>query len=163
MIVSSLWALTVLSITNGISLLTSYISNNTFPHPLSEDEEAEFIARLNSGDNKARHVLTEHNLRLVAHIVKKFDGSCEDIDDLISIGTIGLIKAIDTYRPEKGTKLATYAARCIENEISIAIPSGLHWNIWCQLPAPAALPIWSLQHLSILACRVFPCRLPPPG
>jgi RNA polymerase sporulation-specific sigma factor len=71
MIVSSLWALTVLSITNGISLLASYISNNTFPHPLSEDEEAEFIAHLNSGDDKARHVLTEHNLRLVAHIVKR--------------------------------------------------------------------------------------------
>ena len=111
------WTLVVLSLTNGITLLTSYISNNTFPQPLLEEEEAEYLSRLNSGDKTARQVLTEHNLRLVAHIVKKFDGSGEDNDDLISIGTIGLIKAIDTYRPDKGTRLATYAARCIENEI----------------------------------------------
>lgn len=115
--IGSLWALLILSATSGIALLTSYISNNTFPRPLSEDEEAEYISRLNRGDDRARNVLTEHNLRLVAHIVKKFDGSGEDTDDLISIGTIGLIKAIDTYRPDKGTRLATYAARCIENEI----------------------------------------------
>ncbi|MFZ5645751.1 MAG: RNA polymerase sporulation sigma factor SigK [Bacillota bacterium] len=115
--IGSLWTLMILSVTNGISLLTSYISNNTFPHPLSEREEADYISRLNRGDNQARHMLTEHNLRLVAHIVKKFDGSGEDTDDLISIGTIGLIKAIDTFCPEKGTRLATYAARCIENEI----------------------------------------------
>ncbi|MFZ5651211.1 MAG: RNA polymerase sporulation sigma factor SigK [Bacillota bacterium] len=115
--IGSLWVIMILSVTNGILLLTSYISNNTFPHPLSESEEAEYISRLNQGDEKARHVLAEHNLRLVAHIVKKFDGSGEDIDDLISIGTIGLIKAIDTYCPNRGTRLATYAARCIENEI----------------------------------------------
>lgn len=115
--IGSLWTLLILSATSGIALLTSYISNNTFPRPLSEDEEAEYISRLNRGDDRARNVLTEHNLRLVAHIVKKFDGSGEDNDDLISIGTIGLIKAIDTYRPDKGTRLATYAARCIENEI----------------------------------------------
>ncbi len=115
--ICSLSSLILLSVTNGIALLTSYISNSTFPHPLSESMEAECIARLVKGDPQARHLLTEHNLRLVAHIVKKFDGSTEDNDDLISIGTIGLIKAIDTYRPEKGTKLATYAARCIENEI----------------------------------------------
>jgi len=123
----SLWALVILSVTNGIAVLTSYIASNTFPQPLSEYEEAEYINRLNKGDQRARHILTEHNLRLVAHIVKKFDGSGEDNDDLISIGTIGLIKAIDTYRPDKGTRLATYAARCIENEISIAPPSGPHW------------------------------------
>lgn len=115
--IGSLWMIMILSVTNGILLLTSYISSNTFPHPLSESEEAEYISRLNRGDEKARHVLAEHNLRLVAHIVKKFDGSGEDIDDLISIGTIGLIKAIDTYCPDRGTRLATYAARCIENEI----------------------------------------------
>jgi len=113
----SLWALVILSVTNGITVLTSYISNNTFPLPLSEEEEAEYIARLGNGDPRARHVLTEHNLRLVAHIVKKFDGSGEDNDDLISIGTIGLIKAVDSFRPDRGTRLATYAARCIENEI----------------------------------------------
>lgn len=115
--ICSLWALVILSVTNGITLLISYIANNTFPLPLSEDEEADYISRMISGDDRARHILTEHNLRLVAHIVKKFDGSGEDTDDLISIGTIGLIKAIDTYRPDKGTRLATYAARCIENEI----------------------------------------------
>ncbi len=139
--ISSLWTLVILSVTNGITVLTSYISNNTFPQPLSEDEEAEYISRLNKGDQKARHLLTEHNLRLVAHIVKKFDGSGEDNDDLISIGTIGLIKAIDTYRPDKGTRLATYAARCIENDISIAISSGSHWKKKHLLPAPAAVPI----------------------
>lgn len=68
--IGSLWALTILSLTNGISLLTSYIANNTFPYPLSEVEEAEFITRLHNGDEKARHILAEHNLRLVAHIVK---------------------------------------------------------------------------------------------
>jgi len=115
--IGSFWTLLILSVTNGVLLLTSYIANNTFPHPLSEKEEAEYISRLNTGDARARHVLTEHNLRLVAHIVKKFDSSGEDVDDLISIGTIGLIKAIDTFCPEKGTRLATYAARCIENEI----------------------------------------------
>ncbi|NPV90415.1 MAG: sigma-70 family RNA polymerase sigma factor [Firmicutes bacterium] len=72
--------------------------------------------RFKEGDEEARNRLIEHNLRLVAHILKKFDGTGEDLDDLISIGTIGLIKAINTYKPEKGTKLATYAARCIENE-----------------------------------------------
>ncbi len=115
--IDGLWALMILSVTNGIILLTSYISNNTFPHPLSESAEAEYITRLNGGDQQARQILAEHNLRLVAHIVKKFDGSGEDTDDLISIGTIGLIKAIDTYCPDRGTRLATYAARCIENEI----------------------------------------------
>ncbi|HOV79800.1 MAG TPA: RNA polymerase sporulation sigma factor SigK [Bacillota bacterium] len=112
-----LWALTVASLVNGILLLVSYIANNTFPHPLSEEEEAKYLRLLNQGDENARNVLTERNLRLVAHIVKKFDSAGEDSDDLISIGTIGLIKAINTYNPKKGTRLATYAARCIENEI----------------------------------------------
>jgi RNA polymerase sporulation-specific sigma factor len=75
------------------------------------------LGRMAEGDAKARNLLIEHNLRLVAHIVKKFDNTGEDMEDLISIGTIGLIKAIESYRPNKGTKLATFAARCIENEI----------------------------------------------
>jgi len=112
-----LWALTVVSLVNGLLLLVSYIANNTFPQPLSEEEEAKYLRLLNRGDEEARNVLTERNLRLVAHIVKKFDSTGEDSDDLISIGTIGLIKAINTFNPGKGTKLATYAARCIENEI----------------------------------------------
>ncbi|HHV62653.1 MAG TPA: RNA polymerase sporulation sigma factor SigK [Firmicutes bacterium] len=102
----------------GISLLTSYITNsNIFPEPLSEKEEAELLARKDAGDEVARNMLVERNLRLVAHIVKKFDGTGEDTDDLISIGTIGLIKAINTFNKVKKTRLATYAARCIENEI----------------------------------------------
>ncbi|MTV49398.1 RNA polymerase sporulation sigma factor SigK [Heliobacillus mobilis] len=101
----------------GITALLSYISNNAFPQPLSEPEEADCLVRLQEGDEQARNKLIEHNLRLVAHLVKKFDGTGENNDDLISIGTIGLIKAINTYNADKGTKLATYAARCIENEI----------------------------------------------
>ncbi|MCL6447133.1 MAG: RNA polymerase sporulation sigma factor SigK [Armatimonadetes bacterium] len=111
------WALAVVSLVNGLLLLVSYIASNTFPQPLSEEEEAKYLDLLARGDEKARNILTERNLRLVAHIVKKFDGTGEDPDDLISIGTIGLIKAINTYNPDKGTRLATYAARCIENEI----------------------------------------------
>lgn len=112
-----LWALTIASLASGLQLLVSYIANNTFPQPLSEEEEAKYLQLLNRGDEAARNVLTERNLRLVAHIVKKFDGTGEDLDDLISIGTIGLIKAINTFNPGKKTRLATYAARCIENEI----------------------------------------------
>ncbi|MBC9784964.1 RNA polymerase sporulation sigma factor SigK [Heliobacterium chlorum] len=101
----------------GLTALLSYISNNAFPQPLSESEEADCLVRLQEGDEQARNKLIEHNLRLVAHLVKKFDGTGENNDDLISIGTIGLIKAINTFNADKGTKLATYAARCIENEI----------------------------------------------
>lgn len=112
-----LWTVAVLSVMNGVMALVSYIANNTFPHPLNEEEEAYYLELLAEGDESARNVLTERNLRLVAHIVKKFDSTGEDVDDLISIGTIGLIKAINTFKPDKGTRLATYAARCIENEI----------------------------------------------
>jgi len=101
----------------GLLLLVGYITNQTFPHPLSEDQEILCFRRFRNGDEEARNLLIEHNLRLVAHILKKFDGTGEDTDDLISIGTIGLIKAINTFDPDKGAKLATYAARCIENEI----------------------------------------------
>ena len=102
-----LWALAVVSLVNGLMLLVSYIANNTFPQPLSEEEEAKYLRLLARGDEVARNVLTERNLRLVAHIVKKFDSTGEDPDDLISIGTIGLIKAINTFNPGKGTRLAT--------------------------------------------------------
>lgn len=93
--------------------------NNTssFPKPLSPKEEAATIERLKNGDKDARAVLIERNLRLVSHIVKKYYSKTNDTDDLISIGTIGLIKAIDSFNPDKGIKLATYASRCIENEI----------------------------------------------
>ena len=94
----------------------SVLSKNSFLKPLSQEEEEECIDRLEKGDMEAREKLINHNMRLVAHIVKKYAGAGET-DDLISIGSIGLIKAINTYKKEKGTKLATYTARCIENEI----------------------------------------------
>ena len=92
-------------------------SNNSFPDPLTKEEEEEYIKKANLGDKEARSKLIEHNLRLVAHIVKKYDNSKEDSDDLISIGTIGLIKGVDSFSGSKNTKLNTYVARCIENEI----------------------------------------------
>ena len=98
--------------------LTGYISgNNTFPQPLDEKEEAKYLELLKAGDKNAKGVLIERNLRLVAHIVKKYQIPNKDIDELISIGTVGLIKAIDSFDASKGTRLATYASRCIENEI----------------------------------------------
>ncbi|MFC0522524.1 RNA polymerase sporulation sigma factor SigK [Pontibacillus salicampi] len=95
----------------------SYVKNHAFPQPLSPEEEAKCLEDMQNGDEDARNKLIEHNLRLVAHIVKKFENTGEDNEDLISIGTIGLIKGIESFSPGKGTKLATYAARCIENEI----------------------------------------------
>lgn len=89
----------------------------SFPKPLSKKEEGEMLARVAEGDPHARDMLIEHNLRLVAHVVKKYYASRVDQDDLISIGTIGLIKAISSYRTDKNIKLATYAAKCIENAI----------------------------------------------
>src|SRR5690554_4036617 len=103
--------------------LVSYITNNVFPLPLGEKEEEKLLLRMEKGDREARNLLIERNLRLVAHIVKKFDNTGEETDDLISIGTIGLIKAINTYDPDKKTRLATYAARCIENEILMHLRS----------------------------------------
>src|SRR5690554_5475198 len=94
--------------------LVSYITNNVFPLPLGEKEEKKLLLRMEEGDQEARNILIERNLRLVAHIVKKFDNTGEDNDDLISIGTIGLIKGINTYQRNRNTRLATYAARCIE-------------------------------------------------
>jgi len=106
-----------------LMLFVSFVKNNAFPQPLSSAEEKEMLERMAKGDREARNRLIEHNLRLVAHIVKKFENTGEDNEDLISIGTIGLIKAIESYSPEKGTKLATYAARCIENEILMYLRS----------------------------------------
>ncbi|AIF43354.1 RNA polymerase sporulation sigma factor SigK [Virgibacillus sp. SK37] len=95
----------------------SYVKNHAFPQPLSKEEEAKYIKLMEEGNEEARNKLIEHNLRLVAHIVKKFENTGEDVEDLISIGTIGLIKGVESFSTGKGTKLATYAARCIENEI----------------------------------------------
>ena len=89
----------------------------TFPQPLPAKEEQYYLQRLGEGDTRARDILVEHNLRLVAHIVKKYQSPEEEMEDLISIGTIGLIKAITTFNSEKGPRLATYAARCVEKPI----------------------------------------------
>ena len=101
--------------------LTGYVTgNSTFPKPLNEKEEKIYLERLKDGDVEAKRVLVERNLRLVAHIVKKYSSNYQnskEMDDLISIGTIGLIKAIDSFDTNKGIRLATYAAKCIDNEI----------------------------------------------
>lgn len=89
----------------------------TFPKPLTAEEEKIYLQKLQEGDKKARQILIEYNLRLVAHIVKKYQTCEDDMEELISIGTVGLIKAVDTFKPDRASKLATYAARCIENEI----------------------------------------------
>lgn len=116
-------AVFALCLVRGIGILAGYIANNNaFPQPLSEDEEKKYLELLQKGNETARNVLIERNLRLVAHVVKKFESTSEDIDDLISIGTVGLIKAIGTYDSSKGTRLATYAARCIENEFLLSNP-----------------------------------------
>ena len=96
----------------------------SFPKPLSTKEEADYLKRCKEGDKDARDKLIEHNLRLVAHIVKKYNMVDKETDDLISIGTIGLIKAIDTFDEEKGIRLATYASRCIDNELLMMLRSG---------------------------------------
>lgn len=97
--------------------------STSFPNPLSEEEELFYVKKLEKNDEDAKRILIEHNLRLVAHIAKKYASPSADKDDLISIGTIGLIKAVNTYSGKKSTRLATYAARCIENEILMNIRS----------------------------------------
>lgn len=102
---------------NLLYLILHIQNGSSFPKPLNPKEEREYLERMANGDKNARAVLIERNLRLVSHIVKKYYSKTNDTDDLISIGTIGLIKAIDSFDYTKGTKLATYASRCIENEI----------------------------------------------
>lgn len=97
-------------------IFSAAYSNNVFPDPLTKEEEEKYVKEMLLGNNEARNKLIEHNLRLVAHIVKKYDNKTET-DDLISIGTIGLIKGIDSYSSKNGTRITTYCARCIENEI----------------------------------------------
>lgn len=109
--------LNLLNIIKDMLFFTGSYSNNVFLEPLSPEEEEKAINDMLDGSVDARNKLIEHNLRLVAHIVKKFDVKEENTDDLISIGTIGLIKGIDTYKNNKKTKITTYAARCIQNEI----------------------------------------------
>ena len=108
----------ILSFLNSVIFLVGYITNNTlFPEPLSQEEEKIYLDKYKDGDEEARNILIERNLRLVAHVCKKYSNSNVNIDDLISIGTIGLIKGINSYRVDKGVKLATYVSKCIDNEI----------------------------------------------
>lgn len=110
--------LSALALTLKDSLLfVCMIQSNAFPKPLNKDDEARYLKLWAKGDANARNVLIEHNLRLVAHVAKKYDSKGEVQEDLVSVGTIGLIKGIESYSSEKGTKLATYVARCIDNEI----------------------------------------------
>ncbi|MGM9881394.1 MAG: RNA polymerase sporulation sigma factor SigK [Bacilli bacterium] len=104
-------------IINNLTFFTGAYSNNVFPDPLSKEEEEECIDKMLKGDKESRAKLIEHNLRLVAHIVKKFESNTNDIDDLIGIGTVGLIKGIDSFSPDKKVRLTTYIAKCAENEI----------------------------------------------
>ena len=112
-----------LSVLGSMSLNLIYFtlhvlgSGGSFPKPLTQAEEDMYIAKMQEGDSEARSILIERNLRLVAHIIKKYYANAKDQDDLVSIGTIGLIKAVSTFNGGKGTRLATYASRCIENEI----------------------------------------------
>ena len=108
----------LMGILAGIIIFALHVTAaNSFPKPLSKDEESKYFEEMKKGSKEARNKLIEHNLRLVAHIIKKYYSNSSEQDDLISIGTIGLIKAISSFDYEKGTRFATYGARCIENEI----------------------------------------------
>ncbi len=115
----------------SVNVLTS----GSFPKPLDENEEAYYLEKLSEGSESARNILVEHNLRLVAHIVKKYSDK-GDCDDLISIGTIGLIKGISSYKTDKKTRLATYVARCIENEILMSIRHDKRYSNQVSLSEP---------------------------
>jgi len=130
----------LIDIINNIFFLLGYISNvNSFPQPLTHEEEQYYLQRLREGDEEARNILIERNLRLVAHIVKKYNSTSNECDDLISIGTIGLIKAIATFNHEKGTRLVTYAARCIENQILMQIRSNKKMQSEVSLQDPIGI------------------------
>ncbi len=115
----------LLKLASSLFYFALHVTNpNSFPPALSAKEEAELLEKMAEGDKSAKNKLIEHNLRLVAHVIKKYDSNHSDQDDLISIGTIGLIKAVSTFKPDKGIRLATYAARCIENEILMYFRAG---------------------------------------
>lgn len=119
---------------SGSLFFSLHLAENphSFPKPLSAKEEETYLRRWAEGDLEARNLLVEHNLRLVAHIIKKYYTQSDHQDDLISIGTIGLIKAVNTFRPDKGIRLATYASRCIENAILSRM------RLWFQTSIPRA-------------------------
>lgn len=110
----------IFKLLESLMLFLGFVGGNTFPKPLTKKEEEEYIRLLGMGDENAKNVLIEHNLRLVAHIAKKYAKE-GNFDDLVSTGTIGLIKGINTFNPEKSSKLTTYISRCIENEVLMAL------------------------------------------
>ena len=112
-----MWSMVAELLSKMVFLVLSVVNNGTFPKPLTAKEERQALADMAVGDKRARQRLIEHNLRLVAHIIKKRYAHARDQEDLVSIGTIGLIKAVDTFDESKGTRLISYASRCIENEI----------------------------------------------
>ncbi|MDD4564548.1 MAG: RNA polymerase sporulation sigma factor SigK [Eubacteriales bacterium] len=129
--------LTSLLLSHPLVLLYSYVSTgNSFPQPLTDKEEAYYISLYMQGDNEAKNTLIERNLRLVAHIAKKYANTGKNPDDLISIGTIGLIKAVNSYNRDRSVRLATYAAKCIENEILMNIRTTKKTKIEISLNDP---------------------------
>ena len=112
-----MWPMMMQVLSRMVFLVLSVVGGNSFPKPMTAKQEQEALEQMAAGDTAARSRLIEHNLRLVAHIIKKHYASARDAEDLISIGTVGLIKAVDTFDRRKGSRLATYASRCIENEI----------------------------------------------
>lgn len=113
-----IFSIIAILISSNIIFFTLHVTNNiSFPKPLSKKDEKECLKKIQEGDEEAKTILIKHNLRLVAHIIKKYYSTMKDQEDLISIGTIGLIKAVSNFDSNKGTKFATYASRCIENEI----------------------------------------------
>ena len=116
----------ILNLLKRLFFFTGYFSNGSYPQPLSPEEEAECLKRMKAGSRAARDKLITHNMRLVAHIAKKYGKN--DLDDMISIGSIGLIKGVESYSTEKGTTLATYLARCIENEILMTLRSNKRYQ-----------------------------------
>jgi RNA polymerase sporulation-specific sigma factor len=121
--------------------LFSYVSSgySSFPLPLSSEEEKRYLKEYAEGSDEAKTILIERNMRLVAHIVKKYNNHTKDSEDLVNIGAIGLIKAIQTFRPERGTRLATYAARCIDNEILMHIRSSKKYTNDAYLQDPLGM------------------------
>lgn len=108
----------------------------TFPKPLKPEEESEYLKRCRDGDQEARNVLIERNMRLVAHVAKKYQNTDYDMEDLLSVGTIGLIKAVNTFHVDRGSRLATYAAKCIENEILMLLRASKKFNREISLYEP---------------------------